>query len=65
MSEEAKENLRHASYCKPVGQYKDGILIKVYHSIEATRADGYIPSNVSACCLGKRKSHKSYYWKYL
>lgn len=38
---------------------------KVYHGSPDVEADGFSQANVSACCLGKRKTHKGFAWKYI
>lgn len=50
---------------KPVGQYKDDILIKEYPSCKSVELNGYGRHNVSACCRNKRKSYKGFHWKFL
>lgn len=39
-------------------------MIKTYDSMKATEIDGFYCASVSACCSGKRKSHKGYKWKH-
>lgn len=51
---------------KPVEQYsKDGKLLNTYNSITeaANSINGWV-SNISQCCLGKKKSSAGYIWKY-
>ena len=51
---------------KQVYQYdKDGNLIKIWESANECKRNGFKQSAVSACCLGKRKSHKGYIWSYI
>jgi hypothetical protein len=50
---------------KPIGQYKDGVLIKEYPSIKSVKEYGYYDSQVSLCCNGKALSHKGFQWKFL
>ena len=64
-SEESKKKISESAPKKPVGQYKDGILIKEYPSIKSVEMEGYHHSHVSACCNGKAKSHKGFQWKFL
>lgn len=53
-------------YGKTVGCFsKDGTLIKTYPSTRATEEDGFNGQHVSAVCLGKRKTHKGFVWKYI
>ena len=56
--------LHHKS--KPVIQYDlDGNFIKKWeNSYEVQREYGYRQSNISECCLGKRKTAYKYKWKY-
>ena len=50
---------------KQVGAFKDGELVMVFSSTTEARRNGFIQSNVSACCNGKKKTHRGYTWKYL
>jgi group I intron endonuclease len=54
------------SHCKPVLQFaKDGSFIKEFSSIEeASLQTGAGKSNISSCCLGKRKTAKKFIWKF-
>jgi hypothetical protein len=68
-TEESKKKMsigqRSRTDCKkPVGQYKEGVLIKTYPSRNSVELDGYDPQQVGACCIGKQKSHKGYEWRY-
>ena len=38
---------------------------KVYWPISSVRFDGFDPSCVSKCCLGKLKQHKGHVWRYV
>ena len=62
-----KTQLNSSIFSKPVGQYSlDGTLIKVYPSqCEAVRQTGFSQGNIWSCCLGKRKTHKGYIWRYV
>ena len=72
MSEEQKKKLSLANKgkinikrSKPVLQFTlDGEFIREWISANEAGRNGYDFRNVSACCLGKRKSHKGYIWKY-
>lgn len=47
---------------KPVVAVKDGVVVMEFSStIEAGR-NGFDQGHVSACCIGKRKTHKGYRW---
>lgn len=43
---------------------KDGKLIRVWPSIMETWRNGYLFGEVSACCRGKRKTHKGFKWMF-
>ena len=43
----------------------DGNIIKTFDSAYRTRLEGFDHHHVSACCLGKRKTHKGFCWKFL
>lgn len=50
---------------KLVLQYTlDGTFVKEYPSTQECGRNGFDFRKVSLCCLGKRKSHKGYIWKY-
>ena len=50
---------------KPVNQYSlDGTLIKTFNSVTGTGGDGFDFRLVSAVCLGKRKTHGGFVWKF-
>lgn len=50
---------------KRVGAYKNGDLIMVFQSTREAGRNGFNQANVSACCIGKHKTHRGYFWKYL
>ena len=50
---------------KPVGQYKDGILVEEYPSLTSVTLEGFHRGNVGSCCRGKRKSHSGFQWRYI
>lgn len=50
---------------KSIGQYKDGVLISRYSSINEATKIGYDSSSISLCCKGKRKQHKGYQWQFI
>lgn len=51
---------------KKVLQYTlDGDFVREWSSMsEAVECNGFNSGHISDCCLGKRKSHKGYIWKY-
>ena len=50
---------------KPVLQFsKSGSFIREWPSAKECGRNGFDFRNVSACCLGKRKTYKGYIWKY-
>lgn len=61
--EQAKEQEANS---KPLYQYTDDweLVKKWKNTKEACEALGVNMQNISACCLGKRKSHKGYRWSY-
>lgn len=63
-TEKHKRNLSIAKG-KPVGAYKDGVLVMTFHSAKEAGRNGFYQSSVSDCCNGKYKQHKGYEWKYL
>lgn len=56
--------MNHPRLSKPIGQFKDGVLVKTYPSIaEAIRATG--KKNIQSVLYGKKKHCAGYEWKYL
>ena len=50
---------------KPVLQYTlDGEFVREWPSTMECDRNGYNRGNVYACCLGKRKTHKGFIWRY-
>lgn len=49
----------------PVGAYVDGVLKFTFPSTAEAERNGFDHSHISKCCLGERKSHKGYEWRYL
>lgn len=50
---------------KKISQYTlDGELVKVWPSESECSRNGFHQGHISACCLGKLKSHKGFIWKY-
>ena len=51
---------------KAVNQYTlEGKLVKRFSYIDLTKKDGFSPTKVSACCLGKAPTHKGFTFKYV
>lgn len=51
---------------KKVYQYTlQGELVKIWDSTIECDRNGYKQANVSACCLGKRNTHRGYKWSYI
>ena len=50
---------------KPVYQYDENYnLVHEYPSTAECGRNGFNQGNVTACCRGKRKTHKGFYWSY-
>jgi len=58
------ENLRNREP-HPVARILNGKIDRVYPFLFSVEADGFSAQLVSHCCLGRRKTHKGYQWKYL
>ncbi len=59
----AKALRNHVKKSKPVLQYTlDGELVREWPSARECERNGFESKNISACCLGKRKSHKGFVW---
>lgn len=51
---------------KRVSQYDlNGRYIKTWNAVQEIARAGFSAGNVSAVCLGKRRSHKGYVWKFV
>ena len=74
-----KQNVNHGSYknrisktminnvlnSTPVYQYTPDLkLVRIYPSQAECKRYGYNQANISACCNGKRKSHKGFIWSF-
>lgn len=58
--------LNRKDLSKQVAQYTlEGELVKIWNSVMECGRNGFNHTGVSKCCLGKRKTHKGYIWKYL
>jgi hypothetical protein len=58
---------KKASNRRPVQRYsKEGVLIKEYDFLMQVMDDGFHPSNVMYCAMGKKtyKSHKGFIWRF-
>lgn len=62
----ARSMVNNPAFSKPVSQFtKSGEFIATYPSTgEAERQTGVWQSNISQCCLGKRKSARGFVWRY-
>ena len=50
---------------KQVGAFKNNELVMSFPSIAECGRQGFSQGNVSACCNGKRKTHKGFEWRYI
>lgn len=57
----------YGKHCKrKIGQYKEGILIKVWDSLkDASEFYKVHYASISHCCAGRKKQIKGYIWKYV
>lgn len=63
--EECNKNEWGKEAAKKVYQYTlGGELIKIWDSEQECKRNGFSQGNISACCNGKRKTHKGYKWSY-
>ena len=62
----SKSLLNNEKICKPILQLsKEGVIIKEWLSAaEAEREGGYDNAHISKCCLGQRKTHKGFIWRF-
>lgn len=61
----SRKELNRNNAERPVGQYKNGVLIMSYKSIADAGRNGFSHSAIINCCQGKRKTHLGYGWAYL
>lgn len=68
-----KENNSHGSRLKRIGEShkkpveqidSEGRVVKIFGGASETRAAGFRPSLVTACCKGKAQTHGGYKWQY-
>ena len=50
---------------KPVGQYKNGVLIRIENSESDYAKYGYKIAHISACCRGVEKTYKGFEFRFL
>ena len=50
---------------KQVGAYKDGNLVFTFPSTMEARRQGFNQGNVWSCCIGERKTHKGFEWRFI
>lgn len=65
--DETTHNRMHGGQhpCKTVYQYKEGILINKYQSVqEAARQNNIGYSNIARCCRGEQDEYKGFRWSY-
>jgi len=56
---------RKAKICKPVSQYKDGVFIRRFGSLnDAAKEVGVCPESIGKCCKGKVKRIRGYEWRF-
>lgn len=61
----AKAQINNPKKSKPVGAYKDGVLVMTFPSASEAGRNGFYDSPVGECCKGKRKTYKGYQWRYI
>ena len=50
---------------KAVGAFKDGKLVLSFPSTMEAQRQGFCGGHIVSCCIGKRKTHKGYTWRYI
>ena len=62
----AKIGLNHPQCRKVVKLDKMSLkILKIYNYIRQTEVDGFNQGHISACCSGKRQTHKGFKWRYI
>ena len=64
-TERATKSKINGKRSKAVGAYINDELIFTFPSTQEAQRLGFHSGAVSACCIGKRKTHKGYTWKYI
>lgn len=49
---------------RPIERIDSNGTIVSYPSISSTSEDGFLPTNVGACCRGERETHQDYFWQF-
>lgn len=61
----SKANTNNPKLSKSVGAFKDGKLVITFPSLNEAQRQGFNQGNVCSCCIGERKTHKGFEWRYL
>ena len=61
----AKTNTNNPKHSKQVGAYRNGELVMTFPSVAEAHRQGFHQGNVWACCIGERKTHKGFVWRYI
>lgn len=64
LSEGHRKKISEAHPKKAVGAYKNGELIMIFESTMEADRNGFDSSHISACCIGKLRTHKGYEWRF-
>ena len=62
ISRGAKGRIAHNR--RKILSFKNTSLVKEYESLASVKSDGFSPSNVYLCCVGRQVIHKGYKWMY-
>lgn len=49
---------------KPVVQMKNGQIVRIWKSCTETKEFGFVPTKITQCCRGSKKTHHGYEWRY-
>ena len=65
-NEKVAEKNTNGKQCKPILQYTlDGKFVREWKSAkQAEREGGFNQSHITHCCIGERKKHHNFIWKY-
>lgn len=59
----SQSHLNKKTHCQiPIVQLKNGVLVKIYNSIQLTKEDGFTPRCIHYCLKKEYKTHKGYTW---
>lgn len=60
-----EKTINHPNMSKKIIAYNDdGEIVYEFESMQESQRHGFCEAHISACCNGKRKTHKDLHWRY-